>query len=103
TNRQTSILYDEKMSDLLFFFIQAEDGIRDRNVTGVQTCALPISWRFWIWILTQISSISMNCCINVKRITKAENNRFKIFVFCLFFCCVNFGKKNVLFCISQSK
>src|SRR5699024_11516964 len=25
------------------FFIQAEDGIRDRNVTGVQTCALPIS------------------------------------------------------------
>src|SRR5207249_1796998 len=27
---------------LLFFFFQAEDGIRDRNVTGVQTCALPI-------------------------------------------------------------
>src|SRR5207249_6444751 len=26
------------------FFFQAEDGIRDRNVTGVQTCALPISW-----------------------------------------------------------
>src|SRR5699024_11247674 len=26
-----------------FFFLQAEDGIRDRNVTGVQTCALPIS------------------------------------------------------------
>src|SRR5699024_11671605 len=25
------------------FVIQAEDGIRDRNVTGVQTCALPIS------------------------------------------------------------
>src|SRR5207249_4485009 len=25
------------------FFCQAEDGIRDRNVTGVQTCALPIS------------------------------------------------------------
>src|SRR5699024_6134214 len=24
------------------FFVQAEDGIRDRNVTGVQTCALPI-------------------------------------------------------------
>src|SRR5207249_7098269 len=28
---------------ILFFFFQAEDGIRDRNVTGVQTCALPIS------------------------------------------------------------
>src|SRR5699024_12204052 len=27
---------------LLIFFFQAEDGIRDRNVTGVQTCALPI-------------------------------------------------------------
>src|SRR5206468_5860021 len=26
-----------------FFFIQAEDGIRDLIVTGVQTCALPIS------------------------------------------------------------
>src|SRR6266704_1434818 len=26
----------------LFFFFQAEGGIRDRNVTGVQTCALPI-------------------------------------------------------------
>src|SRR5699024_11449818 len=33
-------------------FFQAEDGIRDRNVTGVQTCALPISgsvniFSFW--------------------------------------------------------
>src|SRR2546429_6231257 len=27
---------------LLFFFFQAEDGIRDVAVTGVQTCALPI-------------------------------------------------------------
>ena len=26
-----------------FFFFQAEDGIRDIGVTGVQTCALPIS------------------------------------------------------------
>src|SRR2546426_8822866 len=33
------------MSDLVgvfFFFFQAEDGIRDYKVTGVQTCALPI-------------------------------------------------------------
>src|SRR5947209_17970158 len=28
---------------MLFFFFQAEDGIRDIGVTGVQTCALPIS------------------------------------------------------------
>src|SRR5260370_30150083 len=27
---------------LAFFFFQAEDGIRDSSVTGVQTCALPI-------------------------------------------------------------
>src|SRR5690349_23939532 len=27
----------------IFFFFQAEDGIRDLYVTGVQTCALPIS------------------------------------------------------------
>src|SRR5439155_572406 len=26
----------------IFFFFQAEDGIRDGHVTGVQTCALPI-------------------------------------------------------------
>src|SRR5579859_8290608 len=29
---------------LLFFFVQAEDGIRYLTVTGVQTCALPIYW-----------------------------------------------------------
>ena len=28
---------------VFFFFFQAEDGIRDYDVTGVQTCALPIS------------------------------------------------------------
>src|SRR5438132_9247834 len=31
---------------LYFFFFQAEDGIRDHCVTGVQTCALPILKRF---------------------------------------------------------
>src|SRR5256885_10896899 len=30
---------------MFFFFFQAEDGIRDYKVTGVQTCALPISAR----------------------------------------------------------
>src|SRR5256885_3009156 len=34
----------EKRYDIDFvFFFQAEDGIRDYKVTGVQTCALPIS------------------------------------------------------------
>src|SRR5205807_5723834 len=41
------------------FFFQAEDGIRDYKVTGVQTCALPILWcrrcrgfwhRGWHWL-----------------------------------------------------
>src|SRR5690625_1383592 len=36
-----------------FFFFQAEDGIRDGHVTGVQTCALPIS-------------IGKNCCTNQR-------------------------------------
>src|SRR5260221_6767662 len=30
---------------MMCFFFQAEDGIRDHCVTGVQTCALPISYR----------------------------------------------------------
>src|SRR6266702_6419321 len=35
----------EAVSSVVFFFFQAEDGIRDGHVTGVQTCALPISLR----------------------------------------------------------
>src|SRR5690606_14172860 len=37
-----------------FFFFQAEDGIRDFHVTGVQTCALPIS-------TTTISNFLLRC------------------------------------------
>src|SRR5437868_14837207 len=33
---------NDKLNPQFNFFFQAEDGIRDRNVTGVQTCALPI-------------------------------------------------------------
>src|SRR5689334_24747577 len=41
---------------VFFFFFQAEDGIRDGTVTGVQTCALPISTampsnRWFGWLL----------------------------------------------------
>src|SRR2546422_3351119 len=32
-----------EFTDVFFFFFKAEDGIRDVAVTGVQTCALPIS------------------------------------------------------------
>jgi len=33
--------------NMYFFFFPAEDGIRGRDVTGVQTCALPISTKVW--------------------------------------------------------
>src|SRR5690554_612781 len=36
-------IYKSLSVSLFFFFFQAEDGIRDADVTGVQTCALPIS------------------------------------------------------------
>src|SRR5207237_7242097 len=36
---------------LFFFFFQAEDGIRDSSVTGVQTCALPIWQRLALKVL----------------------------------------------------
>src|SRR5256885_8625902 len=39
-----------------FFFFQAEDGIRDYKVTGVQTCALPIYLITWLWGLPTSSS-----------------------------------------------
>ena len=37
-----------------FFFFQAEDGIRDYKVTGVQTCALPISSTFTPFIIPAV-------------------------------------------------
>src|SRR5207253_7801871 len=37
------LLVLSKCFNIFFFFFQAEDGIRDGHVTGVQTCALPIS------------------------------------------------------------
>src|SRR5699024_6020639 len=37
------------------FFFQAEDGIRDRNVTGVQTCALPICYSIFAVGIPELS------------------------------------------------
>ena len=42
---------DRDVTGVQTFFFQAEDGIRDRDVTGVQTCALPILY------------CSFNCCL----------------------------------------
>src|SRR5690625_5309078 len=40
----------------LFFFFQAEDGIRDGHVTGVQTCALPI-WIIYVVVFAYTEMI----------------------------------------------
>ena len=39
------------------FFFQAEDGIRDRDVTGVQTCALPIYEAFSAQLLACLKAM----------------------------------------------
>src|SRR2546429_6016524 len=48
---------------LVFFFFQAEDGIRDVAVTGVQTCALPIS-----------SGLPVCAAISVSRLFREESS-----------------------------
>src|SRR2546430_602487 len=45
---------------VVIFFFQAEDGIRDLTVTGVQTCALPISGRHST--LPIPPSLQARCC-----------------------------------------
>src|SRR2546426_3475096 len=40
-----TVLQGTRVGVVIIFFFQAEDGIRDYKVTGVQTCALPISSR----------------------------------------------------------
>src|SRR5258708_11162435 len=46
-----------------FFFFQAEDGIRDDLVTGVQTCALPISRQFkkrYFYLNSSVLNVNRN-------------------------------------------
>src|SRR5256885_11733510 len=45
------------LSGVSFFFFQAEDGIRDYKVTGVQTCALPISVAALLIVTVAIAGI----------------------------------------------
>src|SRR5256885_11102185 len=55
---------------ILFFFFQAEDGIRDYKVTGVQTCALPIFNNSGIecnGIQTRQCWLCKNCASGVAR------------------------------------
>src|SRR4029077_4937044 len=41
------MIFYTSLACFFFFFLQEEDGIRDSSVTGVQTCALPISLDAW--------------------------------------------------------
>src|SRR3989442_9898538 len=52
------------------FFFQAEDGIRDADVTGVQTCALPIS----VFCLLQKFSLYVYkyTCIAIAQLNKTK-------------------------------
>src|SRR5260370_16337801 len=54
---------------MLFFFFQAEDGIRDSSVTGVQTCALPISELLAILQKTVRESPEFNQGISKEELT----------------------------------
>src|SRR5699024_12090557 len=64
----------------LFFFFQAEDGIRDRNVTGVQTCALPILRSALDWFREQDDDYMVLrtgrslvlCLIEQRRVQEAQ-------------------------------
>src|SRR3712207_2979193 len=51
----------------LFFFFQAEDGIRDIGVTGVQTCALPISHLFYTCLMPVTASTPIELVEEVYR------------------------------------
>src|SRR5688500_20306383 len=55
---------------LLFFFFQAEDGIRDYKVTGVQTCALPIY--FLVHQLKQYTSLPCQLGTDEQQIKKGH-------------------------------
>src|SRR2546429_4143380 len=50
-----------------FFFFQAEDGIRDVAVTGVQTCALPISIANNSDVGSARERLASNCIVQVCR------------------------------------
>src|SRR5699024_11843693 len=59
-----------RMSFLFFFFFQAEDGIRYRNVTGVQTCALPI------YEINDKTTRFSNCTNHFEKIIICHRNIF---------------------------
>src|SRR5690348_17893828 len=82
-----------KMFITFSFFFQAEDGIRDGRVTGVQTCALPI-WTEWIYftVVAVIILGYVGWMISVYRtkIKKAlKVKEIQLFIFCFVFAFVS--------------
>src|SRR5256886_4650126 len=59
------------------FFFQAEDGIRDLTVTGVQTCALPISEERRRDIVKQMGEKVENCRISLRNLRHEILNEIK--------------------------
>src|SRR5436190_21782012 len=73
------------MRTTMFFFFQAEDGIRDHCVTGVQTCALPISTVDLTWDGRKLTpeqwvrrfrdEVAPKVTVGVYRATRSEERR----------------------------
>src|SRR6266446_7105203 len=61
---------------LVFFFFQAEDGIRDYKVTGVQTCALPIS--NWFSVFFSIVVTAYFWWSNIKGVPESSGKALRI-------------------------
>src|SRR5699024_12009671 len=68
------------LSLLCIFFFQAEDGIRDRNVTGVQTCALPIFYLYKIKGITRLEVIRRPAQAFCYVLWKIFGRKFKLYI-----------------------
>src|SRR5262249_58464271 len=67
---------------VFFFFFQAEDGIRDWSVTGVQTCALPISFmrvvkhrHLWVELWVSPQHMVQNTQVGVAEFLRRSEER----------------------------
>src|SRR5476649_2159393 len=69
-----SSMFGKRTDEALFFF-QAEDDIRDHCVTGVQTCALPISFGIMSRRLRTISSIPVPEKTSTNEAGRSEERR----------------------------
>src|SRR5215204_4274445 len=69
-----------RSSRLWVFFFQAEDGIRDHCVTGVQTCALPISLPVQIAVQISLSEVPglRTGSIDVVQVPAASRRQVRI-------------------------